>query len=169
MLRTVIMNALGMEQLRNTVHAHIQRWDRVGRVGFGGMTRPARRPSGFRPSDRLGPMFWSLRATRPIIFWVSPRLGPTRSRTRPGRGRVSIHCNGIMIYESVLVLNFVTMCIFPVLPVFSIFYSFIRLFANKRIEYKVGSNKVLAIFVNTNKGAFIRLFDYSQLKTKLGE
>jgi hypothetical protein len=41
-----------------------QRWDRAGRVGFGGMTRPARRrdldfldrpdrrPSGFRPSDR---------------------------------------------------------------------------------------------------------------------
>ena len=46
-----------------------QRWDRAGRAGFGGMTRPARRrdlgfldrparpPSGFRPSDRLGPMF----------------------------------------------------------------------------------------------------------------
>ena len=53
--------------------------------------------------------------------------------------------------------------------VFSTFYSFIRLFANKRIEYKVGSNKVLALFVFTNKGALIRLFDYSQLKTKQGE
>lgn len=50
------------------------------------------------------------------------------------------------------------------------FYSFIQLFVNKRIEYKVGSNtKVLAIFMNKNKGALIRLFDYSQLKTKLGE
>src|SRR5439155_21756543 len=106
----------------------LQRWDRADRVGFGGMTRPARRryldfpdrparsPSGFRPSDRLSPMFWSLRATRSIIFRVYPRLGPTRSRTQPGRGRVSIHCNVIMIYESVLGLNFVTMCIFPVLP-----------------------------------------------------
>jgi len=52
------------------------------------------------------------------------------------------------------------------LSVFSIFYSFIRLFANKRIEYKVGLNKVLFLFVNTNKGALIRLFDYSQLKNK---
>ena len=33
----------------------------------------------------------------------------------------------------------------------------------------MGSNKVLAIFVNTNKGALVRLFDYSQLKTKLTE
>jgi len=32
---------------------------------------------------------------------------------------------------------------------------------NKRIEYKVGSNKIFAIFVNTDKGALIRLFDYS--------
>src|SRR5436190_21592597 len=46
--------------------------------------------------------------------------------------------------------------------VFSIFYSFIRLFANKRIEYKVSSSKILFLFVNTNKGALIRLFDYSQ-------
>src|SRR5579859_2740040 len=53
--------------------------------------------------------------------------------------------------------------------VFSTFYSFIRLFANKRIEYKVDPNKNFAIFVNTNKGALIRLFDYSRLKTKLGE
>src|SRR5438552_8912506 len=102
-------------------YCYKQRWDRAGRVGFGGMTRPARRrdldfpdrparrPSRFRPSDGLGPRFWSLRATRPIIFRVSPRLGLTRSRTWPGRGRVSIHCNVIMIYESVLVLNFVTM------------------------------------------------------------
>ena len=52
------------------------------------------------------------------------------------------------------------------IPVFSTFYSFIRLFANKRIEYEVGSNKVLFLFVNTNKGALIRLFDYSQLKNK---
>ena len=39
---------------------------------------------------------------------------------------------------------------------------------NKRIEYKVGSNKVLAIFVNINKGASIQLFNYSQLNTKQG-
>src|SRR5208282_5217312 len=54
-------------------------------------------------------------------------------------------------------------------PVFSICYSFIRLFANKRIEYKIGSNKVLFLFVNMNKGTLIRLFDYSQLKTKQRE
>jgi hypothetical protein len=53
--------------------------------------------------------------------------------------------------------------------VFSTFYSFIRLFANKRIEYEVDPNKNFAIFVNTNKGALIRLFDYSRLKTKQGE
>src|SRR5204862_4935000 len=52
--------------------------------------------------------------------------------------------------------------------VFSSFYSFIRLFANKRIEYEVSSNKVLFLFVNMNKGASIRLFHYSQLKTKQG-
>ena len=52
-----------------TESIHDQRWDRAGRVGFGGMTRPARwrdldfldrparPPSRFRPSDRLGPMF----------------------------------------------------------------------------------------------------------------
>ena len=49
---------------------------------------------------------------------------------------------------------------------FSIFYSFIRLFANKRIEYKTNPNKIFAIFVNTNKDALIRLFDYLQLKIK---
>src|SRR5439155_22427200 len=93
-----------------------QRWDRAGRVGFGGMTRPARqrdldfpdrparRPSGFRPSDRLGPMFWSLRATRLIIFRVSPRLGTTRSRNRPCSGRVSIHYYVLKIYSSVQVI-----------------------------------------------------------------
>src|SRR5579859_1642845 len=53
--------------------------------------------------------------------------------------------------------------------VFSTFYSFIRLFANKRIEYEVGANKIWALFVDTDKGALIRLFDYSQLKTKQGE
>src|SRR5437762_3084841 len=105
----------GVAKSSSTIHYYYQRWDRAGRVGFGGITRPARRRDLDFP-DRLGPMFWSLRATRPIIFRVSPRLAPTRSRTQPGWGRVSIHCNVIMIYESVLVLNFVTMCIFPVLP-----------------------------------------------------
>ncbi len=42
------------------------------------------------------------------------------------------------------------------ISVFSTFYSFIRLFANKRIEYNM----------NSNKSALVRLFDYSQLKTK---
>src|SRR5579859_1223344 len=51
-------------------------------------------------------------------------------------------------------------------PVFSTFYSFIRLFANKRIEYEVGANKIWTLFVDTDKGALIRLFNYSQLKTK---
>jgi len=55
------------------------------------------------------------------------------------------------------------------LVVFSTFYLFIWLFANKRIEYEVGANKIRALFVDTDKGALIRLFDYSQLKTKQGE
>ena|SRR5579859_4681755 len=33
-------------------------------------------------------------------------------------------------------------------PVFSIFYLFIRLFMNKRIEYKVGMNKLQALFIS---------------------
>jgi len=53
--------------------------------------------------------------------------------------------------------------------VFSTFYSFIWLFANKRIEYEVGANKIRALFIDTDKGTLIRLFDYSQLKTKQGE
>src|SRR5579859_2148116 len=53
--------------------------------------------------------------------------------------------------------------------VFSTFYSFIRLFTNKRIEYEVGTNKIRALFVDTDKGTLIRLFNYSQLKTKQGE
>src|SRR5579859_8168944 len=58
---------------------------------------------------------------------------------------------------------------FVLRSVFSTFYLFIRLFANKRIEYEVDPNKNFSIFVNTNKGALIRLFDYSRLKTKQGE
>jgi len=52
--------------------------------------------------------------------------------------------------------------------VFSTFYSFIRLFANKQIEYEVGVNKIRALFVDTDKGALIRLFDYSQVIPDLG-
>ena len=37
---------------------------------------------------------------------------------------------------------------------------------NKRIEYKVGVNKIQAIFVDTDKGTLIQLFGYSQLKIK---
>ena len=49
----------------STIYYATQRWDRAGRVGYWGMIRPARRrdldfldrpdrrPSGFRPSDRL--------------------------------------------------------------------------------------------------------------------
>src|SRR5579859_500256 len=51
-------------------------------------------------------------------------------------------------------------------PVFSTFYSFIRLFANKRIEYKVSTNKIRALFVDTDRGTLIRLFGYSQLNIK---
>ena len=51
----------------------------------------------------------------PIIFWVS-RPGPTRWRTRPGRGRVSTHCSNIkMIYKSVLAQYLVIICISLVL------------------------------------------------------
>src|SRR5437667_5535776 len=79
-----------------------------------------------------------------------------------------MHFSLIMIF-----LSIISSPISPFSPlpqsVFSTFYSFIRLFANKRIEYEVSSNKVLFLFVNTNKGASIRLFDYSQLKTKQEE
>ena len=39
----------------------------------------------------------------------------------------------------------------------------------KLMNFEVGSNKVLFLFMNTNKSASIQLFDYSQLKTKQGE
>ena len=48
--------------------------------------------------------------------------------------------------------------------VFSIFYPFIRLFSNKRIEYKAWRNKLEARFADTDKGYLIRLSDYSRLK-----
>src|SRR5271154_1520231 len=65
--------------------------------------------SGFNHQTDSSGSFGAPDRPDPIIFRASQRFGPTRWRTGPGRGRVSMYCNVEMIYEPVLAQYFVTM------------------------------------------------------------